>query len=70
MKLTPWFNAGVKPVRPGIYQRQHKKLGFSVYAKWDGKQWCLGVTSKEAAENYSMPSTNQTGFLWRGVLRG
>ena len=67
MKLTPWFGCSTVPARPGIYERQHKKLGFKVYARWDGKKWLLGHPSLVVAENECVFSKYQDGYMWRGI---
>lgn len=40
MKKTPWFPAGIKPVREGPYEvwsATYESAGW--YAWWDGKKW-------------------------------
>jgi hypothetical protein len=68
-KLTPWFNSTTKPVRVGVYQRQHKYMGHAIYAKWDGKQWMFGGMTVEVAASQTTPSSMQGHHLWRGVLK-
>jgi len=69
VQVTPWFGCSTVPVRPGIYERQHKKLGFKVYARWDGKKWLLGHPSIAVAEETWIVSQHQGGYMWRGVLK-
>jgi hypothetical protein len=69
LKLTPWFNSTNKPVRVGVYQRQHKYHGHVMYSKWDGKQWLFSSFTAEFAEKQKTPSGMQGHHLWRGVLK-
>ena len=38
MKLTPWFDGSVKPVRVGWYERKWPH-GWTEYGHWDGFAW-------------------------------
>ena len=69
MKLTPWFGCSTRPIRPGVYERRHKKLWFKVYAKWDGQKWFLGNPSPAVAEEEKVFSKHQDGYVWRGVMK-
>jgi hypothetical protein len=66
MKLTPWFPADVKPVRPGVYKVKTRS-GRPWYRRWDGKVWFVGSnTPKDAASKIE-----QLWFIdsrsWRGL---
>lgn len=68
MKLTPWFGATTKPVRPGVYQRRHRSFGFIRFSKWDGEQWMRGWSSVAEADEETVASISQMAtFYWRGI---
>ena len=70
MKLTPWFGATTRPVRPGVYQRRHRSFGFYIFAKWNGSKWLRGSSSVDEAAEETIPSASQmTAFYWRGVQK-
>lgn len=42
MKLTPWFDGSVKPVRVGVYEldyRDEDHASRTFYTAWDGLVW-------------------------------
>ena len=49
MNLTPWFPAGVFPVRVGAYKTKAKLRGFSY---WTGKHWSITCVSAKQAYGY------------------
>ena len=63
-KLTPWFPWHIKPVRPGVYQRESLS-----YSYWTGSHWVASdQTVKEAADPrfFDLPSCVQD-MPWRGI---
>lgn len=66
LKMTPWFPASIKPVRPGIYERDKTMHGFRVYAKWTGKAWMAYGFSIEMAER-ATKKTSWPELQWRGL---
>ena len=49
-KLTPWFPADVKPVRPGVYQIDGP-LCWGEYSYFDGVHWNGGWPNPQHADN-------------------
>lgn len=71
MKLTPWFDGKVKPVRAGVYQQMSggelSKLG---YQKWDGRDWFAWCYSVEDAANADWKVDRwYQNDQWRGILK-
>lgn len=64
-KLTPWFSAGVNPVRPGVYERE----GFDVlkYSFWDGEFWMLSAATPEIAVRHGGSKSTCQKSAWRGL---
>lgn len=63
-KRTPWFTGRVKPVRPGVYQRN---FGYAVkFARWDGKRWFMSQYTPREAEEDTWPS-GYSSLPWRGL---
>jgi hypothetical protein len=79
-KLTPWFPATMKPVRPGIYQRKLDYLtgyrGKWQFAHWDGRRWSGSFTSVEqcAGKWTDSPESDyrctKSDPSWRGLATG
>lgn len=71
-KVTPWFPADVKPVRPGVYERDMESVGLRGYGQWshwDGERWGgYGADKKIAMRNAESPSAYQS-IPWRGLAR-
>lgn len=66
-KLTPWFDGSVKPVRPGVYERDGlRQLGSIVYSRWTGDRWLLSANSLDGAYLFICTSDYQT-LKWRGL---
>lgn len=63
-KLTPWFDGDVKPVRPGIYERNYHSAFIEPKDYWDGQKWMLsfnGTTASDIISGIRLP--------WRGLAR-
>ena len=70
MKLTPWFNGSIKPIRKGVYMLMCGGFGDIVgYQYWNGSIWC--AWDKEAKVAYRMrrlPATQSYQYdKWRGL---
>lgn len=64
MKLTPWFPADVKPVRPGVYEMRCDPPRW--YRRWDGRHWYIGDTNVSVAAKETLASW--CAFeMWRGL---
>lgn len=63
-KLTDWFPPSIKPVRVGVYQREHR--GRAKWARWDGKSWNLTLIDRARAEIASIRTTH-ANLPWRGL---
>lgn len=62
---TQWFDASVKPVRPGLYERQYRSAyQTSIPDMWDGEKWMLRHTQGEILRPAWDP------LPWRGIARG
>lgn len=73
-KLTPWFEARVKPARPGVYlatilMRSDLDDERGLYRYWDGRYWCKPATTPDEA---MFPMNLHRAFLtvmhWRGRM--
>jgi hypothetical protein len=68
MKVTPWFDGSVKPVRVGVYQRC-APLGFGVtFSMWTGKRWNFSAPSVEEAAIEEARSFVKDAH-WRGLAQ-
>ena len=68
---TDWFPGGVKPARPGVYERLYKGdvPHPTLFHKWDGHQWMAGQLTAEAADGVDVGSVFPFPELrWRGVV--
>jgi hypothetical protein len=66
-KLTPWFHAGEKPVREGVYMLRDgfgKQLG---YQYWDGVSWHCWCESIGGARLESTADRECQNDPWRGL---
>lgn len=66
-KVTPWYPGDVKPVRVGVYERDH--VHDVRYSYWNGHYW--GGWAKKrthARNNKDAPSALQS-IPWRGIAR-
>lgn len=84
MNRTPRFPGDVKPVRPGVYERQWLvtvAIGYSqvVFSYWDGYQWFAPARTPERAEivttaihlaAFAQPDASDAAVAtrWRGLL--
>ncbi len=60
MKLTEWFPADVKPVRPGYYSVKYTSPTIGDFPAWfDGTYWRLFPESTKRFKNQSRE--------WRGL---
>ena len=68
-KLTPWFPADVKPVRPGVYQRKAPGIGDECagYCCWTGSFWGKFSPFISDAVIKSDRPTIYTDDVWRGL---
>ena len=64
MKKTPWFPGDVKPVRPGVYERQYEVGVY--YSQFDGSTWRCGWRDAHTAINETRVSPFQAN-PWRGL---
>jgi hypothetical protein len=63
--VTPWFEPGTKPARPGVYERQ---VRLAPYSYWNGLVWGMSSeTPANALRNRHIESLRQEA-RWRGVL--
>ncbi|MFZ6727389.1 hypothetical protein ACO0K2_18000 [Undibacterium sp. MH2W] len=65
MKLTPWIDGDIKPVRVGVYERNYGSAGFA-YCKWDGKYFFAGKRSIKEADLATSDAFFQN-LPWRGL---
>jgi len=68
MKLTPWFDGTVKPVRKGIYQQMDGHGKLLGYQYWNGKIWGLWSETPEGAM-WSFGVSCSQDDPWRGVAK-
>lgn len=64
-KLTPWFPAGTKPARVGVYQCG-EMYSRQTYQFWHGAFWSCWCWSVEDAARYGVQSQRQNS-TWRGL---
>jgi hypothetical protein len=65
MKLTPWIDGSIKPVRAGVYQREYGD-GIPYYFKFDCSAWyCLHNTIEGASERRGISFSQN--LPWRGL---
>ncbi len=62
--VTDWFPGDVKPVRPGVYEREF--AGGRLFARWAAGQWNQGWNSIAMAEKEHRASINLSA-RWRGL---
>lgn len=69
-KVTPWFDGNVRPVYPGVYQRNYGYGGLKDpdigYCLYDGKLWMVWGNTAERASKYSRNCYMQS-LPWRGL---
>lgn len=62
--VTPWFEPGTRPARPGVYERQ---VRLAPYSYWNGRWWSLSSQTAETAWlNRGLESLRQDA-RWRGL---
>ena len=70
-KLTPWYSAGTKPARVGVYEtRTPGRSRNNVYQFWDGNYWnflCISVA--QAADEASKGKSFYQNEEWRGFAQ-
>lgn len=67
-ELTDWISGDLKPVRPGVYQRQFQdgnKHGYSCFYRGN---WLCWEETVEDAEKNQFVSSHQNR-LWRGLAK-
>lgn len=65
---TPWFPSDVKPVHPGVYERDFGTIGIR-FAYWTGTNWGgFAVEHKHAVQNRRFPTAHPVA-PWRGLAR-
>lgn len=65
---TKWFSGHVKPVRPGVYEREFP--AFVLFAEWTGHEWLCGSFMIARARRIRVVSSLQPGrdcVRWRGI---
>lgn len=71
MKLTDWYPGGVKPVRPGVYERDYalpgEKRPLLAFCMFDGF-WRTGLGDKERAAS-DIGLSDYQALPWRGVAK-
>lgn len=70
MITTPWYPGSIKPIRPGVYQRQYTtgKAVIERYCYWNGKFWCLSaVTPWQATQWIDYGAAARQQLPWRGL---
>lgn len=76
MKLTPWFDNSVKPVRPGFYEIRDAGFSGRNFRPWNGEKWSY-TYSKEAMDRSGLQLFEMNYFRehgqdmtgWRGVQK-
>ena len=64
LKLTPWFDGSIKPVRAGVYETSYGRSG---YAYFDGKRWgWVNATVEQASKDQDTNGAFQRK-RWRGL---
>jgi hypothetical protein len=65
LKRTPWFSHGVKPLRPGVYERRYAS-GAILFSEWTGHNWLFAAaTSSEAVKRRDV---SYATVAWRGLV--
>ena len=67
-KTTDWFPSRIKPVREGVYQREHLLIGKTLYAHWDGKYWGRLAETPKMADYYKHRISMYQDLRWRGLV--
>jgi hypothetical protein len=68
MNLTEWYPGDVKPVRPGVYQRDWGG-GIPVFSKWTGSHWKVCCETVNQAAKERRISSFQFIDPWRGLAQ-
>lgn len=74
-ELTPWFPPEVKPVHPGVYERDASQLDLSAasikyYSHWDGVWFILKRSPEQAGNESGGPYHSFRQHLpWRGLAK-
>jgi hypothetical protein len=67
VKLTPWFNEKVKPVRKGVYEIAAGRA--QRYSYWNGKRWGFREPTVYTANLYRRSEAYGPIVRWRGLAR-
>jgi hypothetical protein len=68
LKLSPWHDGSVKPVRSGLYQRRIFG-GISPCYFHQGKWYCYGLNVEDAIREFRNRNPSDKLVKWRGVLK-
>lgn len=78
---TPWFDASVKPARPGLYEvrhdpatrpgpRSHKRLRGGPWRYWDGTEWRAGwIPFANLSKTWPSIFGSHESHQWRGLAQ-
>lgn len=70
MKVTPWFDGEIKPVRKGVYQLFNGTQTMIGYQYWDGEYWYEWDVSPEIAAKIKWPAASCfQNDKWRGIAK-
>lgn len=58
---SQWFQAGTKPVLPGLYEVRHNGVGVPELLLWTGEHWIFPYTKER------VPVSWVYGDEWRGL---
>lgn len=70
LRLTPWFDGTIKPLRNGIYQRHYDINSGEpkvLYCKFKNGVWWVNSKTPEEALKALMESPFQDSIPWRGL---
>ena len=65
-KLTRWFSGSDKPVRVGVYQRDHLSWG-KCYQYFNGEKWCYPSRTVDGAWVMRFDLSDDQTSPWRGL---
>lgn len=74
-RLTPWFQSSIRPVRPGVYERDYGRQEdldcVADYQYFDGENWFYGGNDVETAfaEYAEYQSICTYKHDWRGLFQ-
>ena len=65
MKLTPWIDGSIKPVRAGVYEREYG-TEIPCYCEFDGSAWHWMHHTVEGASG-ALHMSPRKNLPWRGI---